>query len=50
MQQTYERVSEEMADLFYKGLNDREIERFGAVLEKVLANLIEAASKSPKDD
>ena len=38
-QQVYERVSEEMSDVFYADLSESEIDRFEKTLGKILANL-----------
>ena len=45
LQETYERVSEEMTTVFYRGFEPREIEQFEATLERILANLIEADAR-----
>ncbi|MHA2379038.1 MAG: MarR family winged helix-turn-helix transcriptional regulator [Candidatus Thorarchaeota archaeon] len=42
----YEQVSQEMTDLFYGGLADKEIDDFEALLRRVLSNLVDSESKS----
>jgi DNA-binding MarR family transcriptional regulator len=42
MRAAYERVSLEMTDLFYRGFDDEEIDRFEHDLGRILANLVEA--------
>jgi MarR family transcriptional regulator, organic hydroperoxide resistance regulator len=37
----YERVSEKMGDLFYRGIPDADIMHFEAILKRILANLEE---------
>jgi DNA-binding MarR family transcriptional regulator len=41
----YEQVSQEMLDLFYRGLTDNEIDEFEAFLRRVLSNLVDSESK-----
>ena len=41
----YERVSQDMLDLFYRGLTDDEIDEFEAFLRRVLSNLVDFESK-----
>ena len=41
----YEQVSQEMLDLFYRGLTDKEIDEFEAFLRRVLSNLVDFESK-----
>jgi len=36
---TYERVSQEMTEIYYAGLSEPEIERFETTLDRILANL-----------
>ena len=38
-QRTYERVSQEMTEIYYAGLSEPEIERFETTLGRILANL-----------
>lgn len=40
----YEKVSQEMNDLFYEGLTEDEIDGFETLLRRVLANLVESES------
>ncbi|MFW9798967.1 MAG: MarR family winged helix-turn-helix transcriptional regulator [Candidatus Thorarchaeota archaeon] len=37
----YERVSQEMNDLFYEGLTEQEIDGFESLLRRLLANLVD---------
>jgi DNA-binding MarR family transcriptional regulator len=41
----YEQVSQEMLDLFYKGLTENEIDEFEAFLRRILSNLVDYDSK-----
>ena len=41
----YEQVSQEMLDLFYRGLTDSEIDDFEGLLRRVLSNLVDYESK-----
>jgi DNA-binding MarR family transcriptional regulator len=41
LESRYQSVSKEMTDLFYRGLNDRQIDEFEATLRKILSNLEE---------
>lgn len=41
----YEQVSQEMLDLFYRGLTDSEIDEFEALLRRVLSNLVDFESE-----
>lgn len=40
MRAAYERVSEDMLDLFYRGLSEEEIQNLEGMLERMLENLI----------
>jgi len=44
-QAAYERVSKEMAELYYAGLTAKEIDSFERTLERILGNLIEHDEK-----
>ncbi len=41
----YEHVSQEMTELFYRGLSEDEIDEFEAFLRRVLSNLVDFESK-----
>jgi phage shock protein A len=41
-QAAYERVSEAMSQLFYRGLSEADVDRFERTLERILATLTEA--------
>ena len=47
LQETYERVSDEMTAIYYKEFRAHEIQAFENTLERVLKNLIDAAA-APK--
>ncbi|MFC2078967.1 MarR family winged helix-turn-helix transcriptional regulator [Candidatus Bipolaricaulota bacterium] len=42
LQETYERVSNEMSNVYYNGFSEREIETFESTLERILKNLTDA--------
>ena len=51
LQETYERVSDEMTAIYYKGLSGHEIREFESTLERILTNLTDAdaASRAPSN-
>lgn len=46
LQETYERVSDEMSAIYYKGFSDREIRAFENSLERILKNLADSEAAS----
>ncbi len=45
MKQSYEEVSKDMVDLFYKGFSDNEINKFEGYLDRVYNNLLSVLDK-----
>ena len=45
MQATYERVSREMTELYYRGLSSSDIDQFERTLQKILENMAEHQSE-----
>jgi DNA-binding MarR family transcriptional regulator len=49
LENRYRSVSVEMTDLFYRGLNDRQIDKFEATLRKIISNLEEYEGKNERE-